>query len=182
MNGVIFPGKGNILQKQLSGKTGLFNVCDVICKIRRYEARASFTIEAAVTVPIAMCVLTAMIFAAFFLHNHVTMTAVNDYLLLTGADPAQAEPPDASGLLSDRLIGVSEVSASLNSSDMSASIVSSAGSNTPGGLIGTLLDGKTGGLSSQMQFNNLDGRKKLLLYKSICDGVGSITEIAGVQN
>ncbi|MBQ9031931.1 MAG: pilus assembly protein [Parasporobacterium sp.] len=135
----------------------------------------SFTVEAAVVVPIVMAVLVTVVFAALFVHNAAQMTAVTDLATLDGAGNwNQGAGPSESQVrevLAGRMPGTQEISVSVSAGDNKRSVSSSASFPMPLAFLDELTEGHMNSLTAQFEAANLNGRKELLLYKSICDGV-----------
>ena len=135
---------------------------------------ASFTIEAAVVVPLAMIMIVTVIFTAIYAHNAATIAAVTDFSVLeqaAGADESRnAVSLGTQELLAKRLIGETNVSVSISGGEQERSAYASASFQIPLAMINDLTGNRMETLSFQTDLSNLNGRKKLLLYKSICDG------------
>ena len=144
------------------------------------DLKGSFTIEAAVVVPITMVIMVAMVFMSFFAYDKTTLTAVCDYALMETAGKTENNTgqiqSEVSGLLVSRLLAASDIKVSAGGSDMNAYIESSASFGIPMLMIQTLFGYENMNFSSRLDVSNLNGRKKLLLYKSILDGADSLTE------
>ena len=154
------------------------------CWDQKRSLQGSFTLEAAVIVPLAMVMMVGVIFLAFWVHDAASMTAVNDYAVLSCASQTDLQPGGVSqktvDLLSSRLIAAKDISSSLQGSDAEGKAVSSANITLPLAMLRTLLGEESQHLYEEVEISNLNGRKKLLLYKSICDGaehlIGGMTD------
>ncbi len=148
-------------------------------KIRTFSG--SFTLEAAVIVPLVMVIMVAVIFLTFYVHDKVTMTAVSDYALLENAgNIGKNEQEITTGmtqLLSDRMIAATDISSSLSGSDNKAYASASAHINLPTAMMRAILGEETENLNQEIDISNLSGRKTLLLYKAIIEGASEISKV-----
>ena len=142
------------------------------------KLEASFTIEAAVVMPLAMILMVTVIFTAFYAHNAATIAAVTNCAALEAAAAAdQSRNAVSSGmkeLLAKRLIGETDVSVSISGGEQERSASASASFQIPLAMVRDLTGNRMESLSFRTGLSNLNGRKKLLLYKSICDGVSDL--------
>ena len=145
------------------------------------KLQASFTIEAAVVVPLAMIMMATVIFAAFYVHNAATIAAVTDYAVLEQAAGMNGSQnvlcQGVKELLAGRLIGETAVSVSISGGEENGTAYTSASFQIPLAMIRELMGNTGEKLSFQTEVSNLNGRKKLLLYKSICDGVSELLTV-----
>jgi len=150
---------------------------------KRRGLSGSFTIEATVVIPITMLLLVTMIFTAFYVHNAVTVTAVSCAALLENAadldDNRESFCGSLEGILMQRLIGETQVSAAVSGGEDKRSAEVSAAFRIPLAMIDDLTQERTGSLSFRSDVSHLDGRKKLLLYKAICDGAENLLGAGG---
>ena len=148
--------------------------------MKRYSLRwkGSFTIEAAVVVPMVMVMLAACLYMAFHIHNAATMAAVTDAAVMELAAGWEEAPDsagrDLEGILAGRLLGETETSVRVNVTGDAGSAEASAQFRTLPSMIRELTGEKLSSLSFRTEISHLNGRKKLLLYKSICDGVSDL--------
>ncbi len=151
----------------------------MIRSIKNLDFAGSYTLEAAVIVPIVMVIMVAAIFLTFYVHDQVTMTAVSDYALLENAgNIGSNETQITSGmtsLLSDRMIVATDISSSVSGSDNKAYASASAHINIPLAMMKTMLGEEAENLSEEIDISNLAGRKTLLLYKAIIEGASELT-------
>ncbi|MBR3402787.1 MAG: pilus assembly protein [Parasporobacterium sp.] len=145
---------------------------------KRQRFSGSFTIEAAVVIPMTMLLLVTMIFTAFYVHNAATIAAVSDAALLENAlyldENRSSFCSNLEGILGQRLIGETQVSASISGGEDKRSAEVSAVFRIPIAMIDDLTQERLGSLSFRSDVSHLDGRKKLLLYKAICDGAENL--------
>lgn len=139
----------------------------------------SFTLEAAVIVPLVMVIMVAAVFLTFYVHDIVTMTAVSDYALLENAGNIRKNEQEITTgmtqLLSERMIAATDISSSVSGSDNKAYASASAHINLPTAMLKTVLGEETENLNKEIDISNLSGRKTLLLYKAIIEGASEIS-------
>ena len=135
--------------------------------------KGSMTIEAAVIVPIAMVILVSIIYLAYYVHDQAVMSAVTDYAVMenAGKNDAGNAAQIINSLLGEKLYSVSGISAGADGGGGKLNADSSASFYMPLAMIRQILGQDTGSLSASVNASFLASRKKLLLYKSICDGV-----------
>lgn len=146
---------------------------------RNIAFSGSFTLEAAVIVPLVMVIMVAAVFLTFYVHDIVTMTAVSDYALLENAGNIKKNEQEITTgmtqLLSDRMIAATDISSSVSGSDNKAYATASAHINLPTAMLKTMLGEETENLNKEIDISNLSGRKTLLLYKAIIEGASEIS-------
>lgn len=146
---------------------------------RNIAFSGSFTLEAAVIVPLVMVIMVAAVFLTFYVHDIVTMTAVSDYALLENAGNIRKNEQEITTgmtqLLSDRMIAATDISSSVSGSDNKAYATASAHINLPTAMLKTMLGEETENLNKEIDISNLSGRKTLLLYKAIIEGASEIS-------
>lgn len=136
--------------------------------------KGSFTMEAAVVVPIVMVTFLAVIFAAFMVHDKTVMQSVSEYALLESADDLsrgmkQAEK-NITELLDSRLLSASDIRATFQSRDNYAEVTCKATFHTPLHMAGKMLGFHSGQISVVLDASCLRGRPALLHYKLLLDG------------
>lgn len=146
---------------------------------RNIAFSGSFTLEAAVIVPLVMVIMVAAVFLTFYVHDIVTMTAVSDYALLENAGNIRKNEQEITTgmtqLLSDRMIAATDISSSVSGSDNKAYATASAHINLPTAMLKNMLGEETENLNKEIDISNLSGRKTLLLYKAIIEGASEIS-------
>lgn len=146
---------------------------------RNIAFSGSFTLEAAVIVPLVMVIMVAAVFLTFYVHDIVTMTAVSDYALLENAGNIKKNEQEITTgmtqLLSDRMIAATDISSSVSGSDNKAYATASAHINLPTAMLKNMLGEETENLNKEIDISNLSGRKTLLLYKAIIEGASEIS-------
>ena len=141
------------------------------------QLQGSFTIEAAVVVPMTMLIFLAVIFLTFFVHDQVTLTAAVQYGVLVQAERSLMGTAPASGMeagIESRILAASAVSCPVNGNADHCEGEGTAAFHIPLLMISQLTSGALRQLHAEAEGNAFDGRKKLLLYKSICDGAGDL--------
>ena len=150
---------------------------------KRQGFSGSFTIEAAVVIPMTMLLLVTVIFTAFYVHNAATITAVADAALLENASSLKENGDSFCGdlerILQQRLIGETQVQASISGGEDKRSAEVFAVFRIPLAMIDDLTQQRMGSLSFSGDVSHLNGRKKLLLYKAICDGAENLLGAGG---
>ena len=142
------------------------------------HARASFTIEAAVIVPMTMLILMAVIFLSFHVHDKVSIVAATQYAALVQAESSLAGSSGLAGPqqgLSRQLIRATDAGLSVSGDADSVTAEASAGFTVPIPMVDLLTNHALQSISVSVHNRSFNGRKKLLLYKSICDGVQDLT-------
>lgn len=146
---------------------------------RNIAFSGSFTLEAAVIVPLVMVIMVAAVFLTFYVHDIVTMTAVSDYALLENAGNIKKNEQEITTgmtqLLSDRMIAATDISSSVSGSDNKAYATASAHINLPTAMLKNMLGEETENLNKEIDISNLSGRKTLLFYKAIIEGASEIS-------
>lgn len=139
----------------------------------------SFTIEAAVVVPMCMLIFLAVIYLGFYEYDQVTVNAVSEYAVYRQAEQNLGGVSGTEGLeaeLSSLLLAVSQSSLSVTGDANQSKAASSANFQIPLLMVDQLTSGTLRTIRAEAEGNAFDGRKKLLLYKNICDGAGDILQ------
>lgn len=131
--------------------------------------KAVYTIEAAVVVPIIMVIVALLVEFGLYLHDCVLAETVGPAIVLEAA--GEESDGQISEMLNKRLAGAGNVAVNIESSE-DIVIDVSAEFNWPFRAIA----GGESEIKTQVNISNLDGRKKLLGYKILCDGIGKLTE------
>lgn len=127
------------------------------------QPRGSFTIEAAVIVPLTLFIICSAILISLDLHDSAILKseAISKiFESLDGTEENEAALLSVETTLSERLITNDTVSVSLNETDNNVTLTCNAAS-----------DGET----VTVNISNLDARAVLLKYKALNDGVENIT-------
>ncbi len=144
------------------------------------KLKASFTIEAAIIVPLVMVIIVGMIFVAFLAHDMVMMDALNAYVLVENADKYSDNEDlikeDLQNRLSDGLIITKNIDVETKKRFDGIVVKSCGNFSLPFSTLSELFGTKTINESSQITISNLDGRGALLKNKAIADGIKKIGE------
>ena len=148
--------------------------------MKRKRLKASFTIEATVIVPITLVLTAALMITAFALHDRVILSTVSISEVMESADSAGKEPEQiraaVSEVLGQRLLTAKEVFVNAEADDESVSLQS--GGTVDGALssVRDLLGEESSHLESRIDISNLQARKILVKYKTICDGISAVVK------
>ena len=139
--------------------------------------KASFTIEAAVIVPISMFVIITFMYMAFYMHDCVIIKTVGPYYILENADSYNDSlsgiEEDIADMLEKRLIIAGDVSVVLEEDD-GFILNCSAEFDLPLNFISTFLGASSGSISTQTDISALNARELLLEYKAFADTADSL--------
>lgn len=142
------------------------------------KLKASFTIEAAVIVPLIMIIIVGMIFIAFLIHDTVTMDALNTYALIENADKYNDNTEIIKSDLQDWLSSGLVITKNINvesTKRIDGLVVKSCGDfSLPFTALSELFGKKQINESSEITITNLDGRSSLLKNKAVVDGIKKI--------
>ena len=140
--------------------------------------RGSFTVEAAVIVPLTMFIVVTFIYMAFYLHDRVIMSCIGaDYILENAADYSGSLADieeNTEEMLKSRLIIADKISVSVSEDD-GAALSSSAKIAMPFSFITDIMGSSAEDIESTVNISMLDGRKALLKYQAIADGAELLT-------
>lgn len=144
------------------------------------KLKASFTIEAAVIVPIVMVIIVGIIFIAFHVHDIATMESMNTFALIENANKYNEDTEIIQTELKDKLSSGLIITKNINvesTKRIDGLIVKSCGNFSLPFTALTELFGKNQiNESSEITVTNLDGRGALLKNKAIVDGIKKIGE------
>ena len=140
--------------------------------------RGSFTVEAAVIVPLTMFIVVTFIYMAFYLHDKVVMSCTGaDYILENAADYSGSLTDieeNTEEMLESRLIIADSISVSVSEDD-GVTLGSSAQVAMPFSFITDIMGYSVKEAESTVNISMLDGRRTLLKYKAIADGIDLLT-------
>ena len=125
-----------------------------------------------------MLILMAIIFLSFHTHDEVSIVAAAQYAALVQAESSLTGSSGLAGSqqsLSRRLIRATGAGLSVSGNADAVTAEASAGFTVPIPMVDLLTNHALRSISASVQNHSFNGRKKLLLYKSICDGVNDIT-------
>lgn len=144
---------------------------------KRKRVQASFTLEAAVIVPLSLLLTAALLTTAFSLHDRVIMHTVSTFEVMQRADAYRTAPlsvtEEVARMLDARLISAKEVTITEEEKEDGAAIKVSAQAESPLAAIQNLTQAE-GFLQMQTEVSHLDGRAALIRYKTICDGLAAL--------
>lgn len=140
--------------------------------------RGSFTVEAAVIVPLTMFIVVTFIYMAFYLHDKVVMSCTGaDYILENAADYSGSLTDiedNTEEMLESRLIIADSICVSVSEDD-GVTLSSSAQVAMPFSFITDIMGSSVKEAESTVNISMLDGRRTLLKYKAIADGIDLLT-------
>lgn len=144
------------------------------------KVKAAFTIEAAVIVPIAMIVITALLFFTIYIHDKVIMGTVSTFTIMENAgkeeQDAETMRDSVEEMLAKRLIITKNISVDVKGDEDNCSIVSEGEYAVPLKVVRDVLGEDLSVEHASINVSNLNGRKTLLKYKAIKDGISSLTK------
>ncbi len=149
------------------------------------KAGASFTIEAAVVVPLCMVVLASVVLAAFNLHDNVVLKASAPSLVLESAAEFAKEGKtvyDYEAYFKRRLIVLKNAAVESSEKDDGIVFTGSADFNTDLKMAGLLLGGSTGSRNVRIEIACLKPRKNLVKYKILCEAAEKAGLSGGQEN
>lgn len=146
--------------------------------MKKKRLKASFTIEAAVVVPITMVLIAALIMVSFALHDRVLLSTAVFYEVMDHAKGFQEDPEESAAqvraLLQKRLIAAKQPEVSVREGAEGKEAEATGMIPLPSGLIGTMTGSSFQEVRTHIRISNLDGRKVLTEYKTICDGLSAL--------
>lgn len=141
--------------------------------------KGSFTIEAAVIVPLTMFIVVTFIYMAFYLHDRVVMSCTGADFILENAmdykDSLTGIEEDTEQMLKSRLIIAEDIQVSV-SENQGVVLKSSAKIGMPFSFITDIMGSSVSEAESTVNISVLDGRGTLLKYKAVADGAKLLTE------
>lgn len=146
--------------------------------MKRRKVKAAFTIEAAVIVPIAMVVITALLFFTIYVHDNVIMGTVGTFTIMEEAGKENVDAGDmrreVEDVLSKRMIITKNISVDAQGNEDDFSICISGDYIVPLRVVRKVLGENLNQEKSKINISNLNGRKTLLKYKAIKDGISKL--------
>lgn len=141
--------------------------------------RGSFTIEAAVIVPLILVLVAAMLTAVFLVHDRVIMNTVSVYEVMDHAEQQRQDPTAvqtaAAEMLEKRLITAKEAGVSVEATEDGFAVNAEGTAAIPLRFVRMLLGEGSGQIHTNINISNLDGRSALIQYKTICDGLAALS-------
>lgn len=146
--------------------------------MKRKKLKAAFTIEAAVIVPIAMVIITALLFFTIYVHDNVIMGTVGTFTIMEEAGKENADVSDmrrdVEDMLSKRMIITKNISVDAQGNEDDFSICIQGDYIVPLRAVRKVLGEDMNQENSKINISNLNGRKTLLKYKAIKDGFSKL--------
>lgn len=146
--------------------------------MKRRKVKAAFTIEAAVIVPIVMVVITALLFFTIYVHDNVIMGTVGTFTIMEEAGKENVDAGDmrreVEDMLSKRMIITKNISVDAQGNEDDFSICISGDYIVPLRVVRKVLGENLNQEKSKINISNLNGRKTLLKYKAIKDGISKL--------
>ncbi len=131
-------------------------------------------------VPITLILTAALMILAFSLHDRVILRAVSISEVMEYADRFDEGPEQIREAVAKdlelRLIAAKEVAVNAETKEEEITLLSKGTVESPLGSIRELLGETSGQLESSISISNLQARKTLVKYKTICDGLEAVTK------
>lgn len=160
-------------------KTEIRRIRRRVFKIPGIRLKAGAVIEAAVIVPLTLIILAAVVTVVFVLHDRVILNTVSLYEVMEeageGAD-AQTLQDSVSEMLSRRLITAKDTGVSADPSEDGILVEAGGSIQIPLRIIRYLMGSGYDRIDTDVRVTNLNGRKQLIRYKTICDGLEALTQ------
>lgn len=141
--------------------------------------KASFTIEAAVIVPLTIFIIAAFMYMAFYIHDRAVMGSAGAAYILENAadysDSLSTIEEDTREMLENRLIIAENISVSVTDDD-GITLESSADINMPLAFLSSILGTSPDSVSTSVNISMLDGRAQVLKYKAAADGIDVLAQ------
>lgn len=141
--------------------------------------KASAAIEAAVIVPLTLVILAAVITLVLILHDRVIFPTVSIYEVMEQAggeeDPERIRN-SITEMLEKRVLTAEGAEVFAEETEEEAIVEASGTVEIPMRFVRMLLGEESGNLSTRISVSGLNGRKQLIRYKTICDGIRYFTE------
>ena len=140
--------------------------------------KASATIEASVIVPLTILIIAAVMTVVLVLHDRVIFPAVS----LSGVMEQAGKEADieelqssVSELLGTRLLTARDATVAAEAEEDGISVSSGGDIRIPLSAVRALVGEGNNRIDSSVRISNLDGRKALIKYKTICDGLSALS-------
>ena len=141
--------------------------------------KASFTIEAAVIVPLTIFIIAAFMYMAFYIHDRAVMGSAGAAYIIENAadysDSLSTIEEDTREMLENRLIIAENISVSVTDDD-GITLESSADINMPLAFLSSILGTSPDSVSTSVNISMLDGRAQVLKYKAAADGIDVLAQ------
>lgn len=146
--------------------------------MKRRSYKASFTLEAAVILPLAMALITALLIFALAVHDGVIMNTVSVATIMENAGKFADDPEnireDVLQMLEKRLVIAKNISVDVEGKEDMCTAVSRGSFQIASGFIRYFTGEDISQLNTRVCISNLNGRKTLLKYKTLCDSAKDI--------
>lgn len=146
--------------------------------MKKRTCKGSFTLEAAVIVPLAMALIAALLVFALAVHDGVIMNTVSVVAIMENAGKFADDPgnirEDVLKMLQKRLVVAKNISVEIDGDEDQYAAVSQGSFQIASGFIRYFTGEDLSQLKTRVCISNLNGRKTLLKYKAICDSTNRI--------
>lgn len=146
--------------------------------MKKRTCKGSFTLEAAVIVPLAMALIAAILIFALAVHDGVIMNTVGVATIMENAGNFENDPEiireDVLKMLQKRLVVAKNVSVEVEESKDQYTAISQSSFQIASGFIRYFTGEDLSQLNTRVCISNLNGRKTLLKYKTICDSAKNL--------
>ena len=146
--------------------------------MKKRTCKGSFTLEAAVIVPLAMALIAAILIFALAVHDGVIMNTVGVATIMENAGNIENNPEiireDVLKMLQKRLVVAKNVNVEVEESKGQYTAISQSSFQIASGFIRYFTGEDITQLNTRVCISNLNGRKTLLKYKTICDSAKNL--------
>ena len=146
--------------------------------MKRKKLKASFTLEAAVIIPLAMALITALLIFTLAVHDGVIMNTVSVAAIMENAERYPDDPEnirnEVQEMLQKRLVVAKNISVDMDETKGQYTAISQGSFSIASGFIRYFTGEDLTSLNTRVCISNLNGRKTLLKYKTICDSAEQI--------
>ncbi len=144
-----------------------------------WRLKASATIEAAVIVPFTLLIIAAVISLVLVLHDRIIFPTAGIYEVMEEAggekDPEGIREA-VSEVLNNRLVTAKEASVTAVETEDEISVEAEGDIRIPLWFVRSLVGEENSHIHTRIDVSNLDARKTLIRYKTICDGIDAFTK------
>ena len=154
----------------------------MVRKVTAPKLKGSMTIEAAVVVPVTMAIILAIVFMGFYVNNKAAMAAVDYYSALEYAGEVDRSIVSSGSMdpdLADCLYAAYGVSAGVSGEADKYTAWSDASFFMPSVLVSRMFDKAMEQMHEDVEVSFMNGRKKLLYYKSQCEELPGLLKKEG---
>ena len=144
----------------------------------KQKLKASFTLEAAVIIPLVMALIAALLFFTLAVHDGVIMNTVSVAAIVENAGKFSNDPEnirsEVQEMLQKRLIAAKNIQVDVEETKDQYTAVSQGSFSIASGFIRYFTGEDLTSLNTRVCISNLNGRKTLLKYKTICDSAKQV--------